>query len=350
MLEEQLRATLAELALENAGASGEVVEITDRARKEDILSKFGPAIEKNKMTSSTADLYKVAWHRRAGCLIVANVGAILYAHAPRSGKPHLVFHQGIVLYRPEYGIEMVNTGIVGNIYDGKIVVRAESACSPSFLFGSQRCNCRHQWECAQEAEAELNPANAPSAESGKQFERWVQQQAAREQSGKVRIEGESEAGFLLIHLDTQNGMGSGYTSGVFSPNLYTKASMRHRGEYSAEQVLGSTMAGAFEQVGLKPDPRGEDGGAGYQSAFIVMDFLGASRDLLFLGNNPLKWEHERAEGYTLTAIPLAGEVNLAGMEEAESRVSEFGHSLDAGEASFEDELARIIEHIRRHTT
>jgi GTP cyclohydrolase II len=324
-----------ESAVRNTGAPVSYIEEDVLFRT--ILQNAGPHIASDADLSA---LYRVGWHHESESLIIANVGAVLYCLSPRERQPYIALHQGVSVYRPGLGIEMANVALVGDVYSRPIVVRAESACSPSFLFGSQRCNCRHQWECAQELAALYNPVVTPDITEGALFERWVQGRATLSEN-RVEFADPGKLGFVLVHLDSQNGMGSGYTEGSFCHDLYSRASMRHRGEYSAEQVLGDSMAEAFTRIGIDPDPRGSGEGAGYQTAFIVLDFLGVSTDVTLLSNNPFKWQHSLAKRYDVKPLSMRGEINPAGQEEAVSRREEFGHG-DIGEiVSFEDEMIRL---------
>ncbi len=147
---------------------------------------------------------------------------------------------------------------------------------------------------------------------------------------------------VMMHVDTQNGMGSGYTNDEFSFDLFSRASLRHRGEYSAEQIHQTSMAGGFEAIGIKPDPRSQHDEAGYRITPIVLDWLGISRDLIFLSNNKTKVKQLQNAGYRVQRIKSLGTVNPAGAQEAEERGTEFDH-LDIGPepVNFEDEMARL---------
>jgi hypothetical protein len=48
----------------------------------------------------------------------------------------------------------------------------------------------------------------------------------------------------------------------------------------------------------------------------------------------------------VTPIPLVGEVNVMGLEEAESRNEQFGHTGIGSITSMDDELTRLREHIK----
>lgn len=337
-------ATIADsLAASESGAI-RTVRIDDRSLVERVLRGAGPVLDPALATVDLTELYLVDWHVPTGSLVISSRGAVLYCLAPRSRRPYLLFHRGMTVYRPGLGVEMVNVGLVGDIYDAPVVLRAESACSPSFLFGSQRCNCHHQWECVQELAAHSNPVGTPPAASGHDFERWVQTQVSVK-GGRVRF-ATGGRGFVMLHLDCQNGMGSGHTRGEFVEDLYTRASMRHRGEYASEQVFGASMAEAFTTLGLEPDPRKVDDSIGYQTPFIVLDTLGINNELQFLSNNPRKWIHPLAAPYRIVPVSLAGEVNLAGAEEAESRNAEFGHVGIGSLVGFDEELARLVGELK----
>ena len=307
---------------------------------EELLAQAGPCLPARGARVDLSEVYQLGWHWESRALIIASRGAVLYCLSPRYRRPYLLFHRGMSVIRAGLGAEMLNLGQVGDVYTQPIVARAESACSPSFLFGSQRCNCRHQWECVQELAAHANPVSTPPLADGPAFERWVQSQV-KVQEGRVSFVQPGARGFLLLHMDSQNGMGSGYTAGQTVEDLTTRASMRHRGEYSCEQLFGASMAEAFTSLGLQPDPRGLEDGLGYQTPFIALDFLGVNRELSFLSNNPLKYAHPLARPYQIRRIGLAGEVNLAGAEEALSRHTEFGHHPMDTQVNFEQELTRL---------
>lgn len=310
------------------------------------ISLFGAALDTKKAEYKPETIYEIGIHKITGTLIIGNKGATLYSHSPKKNTPHLIRHIGFCLYVPGLGIEFVNVGLVGDVYNGKVVLRSESACTPSFLFGSQRCNCAHQWDVIRETAASFNPVTPPSVDNGKDFEAWVQEQLTYDD--KQHTFNQNGQGFIMMHLDTQNGMGSGYTKNQFSFDLYTKASMRHRGEYSSEQIHKTTMAGGFRAIGLDPDPRQNNNRAGYNVTFTVLDFLNTSKELIFLSNNPFKVDCLEKNGYQITRVPLMGEINLAGAQEAKERGEEFEH-LDICDkvVSFEDELENLKSNINK---
>lgn len=314
----------------------------------EVLENFGPHVSRKTARHDLMSIYDVAFHRETATLLIANKGATLYSLSPRSFSPYITRHLGLCLYMPQHGTEVVNVGLVGNIYQGRVVLRSESACTPSFLFGSQRCNCAHQWDVICEVAASFNRVTPPAIEEGRAFERWVQEQfTMREEKHYPKEEG---LGFILMHIDTQNGMGSGYTSEEYTFDLYSRASLRHRGEYTAEQVWQTTMAGGFHAIGIPPDPRKENEGSGYRVTSVVLDYLNSSKDVVFLTNNPLKIKSLAEAGYAVTRIKSIGEVSAAGAQEAYERGVEFSH-LDINHTlvAFEEEFRRLCAEIEEQT-
>lgn len=319
-------------------AAGPVAPISDPSLFQSTIREFGPTLEPS-VRPDLSRLYDIAVDRITGTLIIANRGATLMSFSPRTQTPFIVRHIGLSLYVPGLGLETVNAGLTGNIYDGPIACRGESACTPSFLFGSQRCNCAHQWDSFRETAAVFNKAELPSL-YGAQFEHWVQRQVTYSEGRHIFLQ--PGPGFVMLHMDSQNGMGSGSTSGEFSVDLFNRASLRHRGEYSAEQILGASMADAFDALGLHPDPRSDCDELGYKIFPVVLDYLDVSKDLLFFSNNPRKLAALRNRGYSVSRIKSLGAVNAAGAMEADQRGREFGHmDISGHEVSFQDELRRV---------
>ncbi len=309
-----------------------------------VIRQFGTMLDGKNAQADLSQIYEAAIHRETGALIICNKGATLYSISPNTKTPYITRHIGFCLYIPGLGIEFVNVGLVGDVYDGKVVLRSESACTPSFIFGSQRCNCAHQWDSIRELAAHFNPVEAPKIDDGSLFEKWVQQQVLLK--NHQHLAQDKGPGFILMHVDTQNGMGSGYTNKEFAFDLFSRASIRHRGEYSSEQITQATMWGGFEAIGIRPDPRREGNNVGYKVTFLVLDYLGTSKDIIFLTNNPLKMKQMRTNGYKLTRVKTIGAVNPAGAQEAEQRGTEFEHFDITGKCiSFEEELDRLKSEI-----
>lgn len=317
-----------------------IYRITDKKLLEKTFRLFGPVLVGKKAKFPLDTIYEAGIHRTTGSLIVNNKGATLFCLSPKTKTPYITHHIGMAVYTPGIGTEFVNAGIIGNIYDEKIIVRSESACAPSFLFNSQRCNCHHQWESIRELAAVYHPIKPADIVEGSAFERWVQQQVHRT-NGRYHHHSE-KPGFLLLHIDTQNGMGSGYTPNEFAFDLYTRASLRHRGEYSSEQIHQTSMAGGFTAIGLMPDPRGDDNQLGYKITPIVLDYLQCSKGIILLSNNKSKIRQLKAFGYDVTRVKSLGIVNVAGAMEARERGRDFGHMDISDESvSLDEELQRL---------
>jgi GTP cyclohydrolase II len=326
---------------------GVISRVTDRKMFRRIIENFVTALDQDTADSDLAEIYDVALHTDTGALIIANKGATLFSLSDKHSTPHLVRHIGLCIYMPGLGMEYANVGIIGNVYDDKFVLRTESACTPSFIFGSQRCNCHHQWQNVQELAASFNETKAPATKDGDEFERWVRSQYKYD-NGKHIYQGDSQLGFVMLHIDSQNGMGSGYTKGEFVFDLAERAAMRHRGEYTAEQTQGVTMYGGFTALGLDGDPRGSGDSAGYKITPIILDYLGVNKEVIMLTNNPLKMRQMSDFGYQLHRVKTVGEINVAGATEARERGSEFCHfDIDDNLVSFKQEYDRVRKEILR---
>lgn len=245
----------------------------------------------------------------------------------------------------KFGVEYANAGIVGNVYNDKIVLRTESACTPSFIFGSQRCNCYHQWKIVRELATEYNKIETPDIDNGDEFEKWVQKQFVYE-NGKHICQNKSDLGFVMLHIDSQNGMGSGYTENEFVFDLTERASIRHRGEYTSEQVYNTTMYGGFTTIGIDGDPRRKGDGVGYKLTPVILDYLNINKEIIMLTNNPLKIKAMEDMEYKIIRVKSIGAVNVAGATEARERGSEFHHlDIDGNIVTFKEDYDRIKEEL-----
>ena len=324
----------------------DIYKITKRSLFNKVIKNFVTALDPKTAEGDLMKIYDVAIHRKTNSLIIANKGATLYSLSEKYETPHLVRHIGLCVYVPEIGMEYANVGIVGNVYDKEIVLRTESACTPSFLFGSQRCNCHYQWKNVRELAAYFNKIKTPDITDGDEFEHWVQEQYVYE-NGKHIYQNPSKLGFVLLHVDSQNGMGSGYTKNEFVFDLSERASMRHRGEYTAEQTYKETMYGGFTTIGIKGDPRSENNNIGYKITPIILDYLDVNKEVIMLTNNPLKIKQMENFGYQIKRIKSIGAINVAGSTEATQRGEEFHHMDINGECiSFKEDFERMKEEIQ----
>lgn len=322
-----------------------IYKITDRNLFSKILLNFVTALNQESAEGDLMKIYDVAVHMKTKALIIANKGATLYSLTEKYETPHLVRHIGLCVYMPGIGMEYANAGIVGNVYDEEIVLRTESACTPSFLFGSQRCNCHYQWKNIRELAATFNKIETPNIKNGDDFERWVQEQYKYD-NGKHIYQNKGNLGFVMLHIDSQNGMGSGYTENEFVFNLAERASLRHRGEYTSEQTYKTTMYGGFTTIGLKGDPRSANNNVGYKITPVILDYLGTNRKVIMLTNNPLKIMQMENFGYEVLRVKSIGAVNVAGSTEATQRGTEFNHmDINGDLTSFKEDYDRIKEEI-----
>lgn len=325
--------------------SEKIYKITDRNLFSKILLNFVTALNQENAEGDLMKIYDVAVHMKTKALIIANKGATLYSLTEKYETPHLVRHIGLCVYMPGIGMEYANAGIVGNVYDEEIVLRTESACTPSFLFGSQRCNCHYQWKNIRELAASFNKIETPDIKNGDDFERWVQEQYKYE-NGKHIYQNKGNLGFVMLHIDSQNGMGSGYTENEFVFNLAERASLRHRGEYTSEQTYKTTMYGGFTTIGLKGDPRSANNNVGYKITPVILDYLGTNQKVIMLTNNPLKIMQMENFGYEVLRVKSIGAVNVAGSTEATQRGTEFNHmDINGDLTSFKEDYDRIKEEI-----
>ncbi|MCH9625550.1 MAG: hypothetical protein S4CHLAM123_07260 [Chlamydiales bacterium] len=302
---------------------------------DEVIEAFGPAL--NQPQVDLKQIYSASFHPRTRSLITATRGATLLAKAEHSNKHYILRHVAAAVYQPAYGIELVNIGIVGNIYQGPLILRAESACPPSFLFHSQRCNCVYQWASIRELAAHLNEIDPPKLSKPALLERWIESQFQhKENKHLVSQEG---PGVLMFHFDSQAGMGCGFTEGEFCYDLGMRATLRHLGENTVAQVCHTTIKEGYQALGLVADGR-EKGG--YRLTPILLDWLECSKNLIYLSNNLQKIEALEQSGYTCKRIKSLGQVLEAGMLEASQRSGDFGH-LDIGQhqISFEEEMERL---------
>jgi len=324
-----------------------IFEIKNKELFEEIIKTFITGLDPKKAEGDLQRIYRICLHTKTKALIIANFGATLFSFSEKTGTPHIVRHIGTCVYVPELGMEYANIGLVGNVYGDKVVLRTESACTPAFLFGSQRCNCYYQWVNIRELSASFTPIEAPEISDGDEFEQWVQKQFVFE-NGKHIYQQKSNLGFIMLHIDSQNGMGSGYTKGEFVFDLAERASMRHRGEYTSEQTYQTTMYGGFTTIGINGDPRAEEDGVGYKLTPILMDFLAISKDVIMLTNNPLKMEKMQEFGYQITRVKSVGAVNVAGSTEASQRGSEFNHlDITGSLVSFKEDYDEVKKEIKK---
>lgn len=241
------------LKLLEAFQDGHIIHLNSSPFFDEILSHFGPALDKASI--DLRQVYNAALHVPTGSLIVASKGMDLPCISPITNVPYTTRHIGATVYRPGLGVEVVNVGLVGNVHDGELFFRYESACPPAFYFGSQRCDCFQSWVQIRELAATLKP----------------------------------NQGAVMMHIDSQSGKGGGFSPGTFSFDLSSRAFLRQLGEVDE----------SFQAIGIPEDCREEEDNIGFQLGPIVLDWLGVNKSLTFFSKNRNKMKVLTQAGYQL---------------------------------------------------
>jgi len=305
----QARCSLYQEIWEWSRASGASVLLLEKSPFfERVIECFGPELSLEKVTVDLKSIFDVAFHVKSGSLIIANKEVVIPCLSPFSQSFYLTRHIACSLYHPDLGIESVNIGLVGNVYAGDVILRAESACPPSFLYGSQKCNCHYQWMSIRELAAHFNAMEYPAHLSKEDFEKWVQDQFYPREGKQLPVK--NGQGLVLMHLDSQAGMGSGYTEGEFVLDLYNRSLIRHLSENRAEQAYLLSVKEGHECLGLISDGRRGGEKAGYQIPSIVLEWLGVSRDLIVLSNKPFKLEQLEGHGFQVKRVKSFGKIGM----------------------------------------
>ena len=176
--------------------------------------------------------------------------------------------------------------------------------------------------------------------SGEGFERWVEGQF-HYQDGR-HLPTQEGRGLILMHLDSQAGMGSGFSEGEFVFDLYNRALMRQLAENTTEQVYHTSIKEGYACIGVPPDARRQADEAGYQIPAIVLDWLGCSRSLIVLSNNKFKLKQLQLHGFEVKRVKSLGKISAAGQREAMQRGTDFEHlDMDGEELLFDQEIERL---------
>lgn len=297
-----------------------------------ILRHFPPYL---KQRDSLKDLYQIYLHSPSKSYLISNLGSVLLAKSLISGNYFPIFNIGFVLISPNHGMELVDVGIVGRRENNPWVIRPESACAPSFTFGSQRCNCFDQWLSAAELASRFHKIDRKTSTKELEMNLKNPDNLFQDQSPT----------FVFIHLASQNGMGSGNQSSF--TELTASAFLRHKGEYSAEQLFGLSMAQGFRKIGIKPDPRQSKNGFAYKIPPIILDYLQAPREIILLTNNPKKIAAFTSRGYNVTRMPLVGRLDKHCLKETSERVAEFGHIIPKRCLSQKQEIVTLEKKIKK---
>jgi GTP cyclohydrolase II len=292
-----------------------VLQVKSKELFERALTLFGPQIIPMSNQFPLHELYEVAIHLPTAAIIVASRAATIPSKTTIFSSSYTTHFQAFSVYMPGLGVEVANVGRVGEINSRPYVLRSESACTPSFLFGSQQCNCASQWRCTQELAAYFN--------------------------SDIKTDGE-QIGFLMVYLESQNGMGMGYTPGTFAIDLGTRAHLRHAAGLALSQNHQLSIQETFAALGLPQDPRRASNGAGYKITPIILDFLHTHSELILLSNNPMKIKGLKTFGYSPHRLKTLGEITTESSCESQQRAQDFEH-LDIGSelTSFDTEFQRL---------
>jgi hypothetical protein len=153
-------------------------------------------------------------------------------------------------------------------------------------------------------------------------------------------------GLILMHLDSQAGMGSGFSEGEFVFDLYNRALMRQLAENTTEQVYHTSIKEGYESIGVYPDSRRQCKEAGYQIPAIILEWLGVNQSLIVLSNNKFKLKQLQAHGFEVKRVKSLGKINAAGQREAKQRGEDFEHlDMDGEELSFDHEIERLKQEL-----
>lgn len=310
-----------------------------------IIKLFPPHLDEAKASVPLSTLYSIFFHKLTGGLVIVNKGASLLSRSVLSGHYMVIRHIGFIVYLPNQGIEIIDVGIAGNLQKSKFtVLRPESACSPGFMFGSQRCNCYDQWTLTQELACEFNAIEKPNLSPIK-LEDLLTSQMFLDENDNLISKSDGQA-FIMAHFTSQNGMGSGVIENSFVPDLTANAFIRHRGEYSAEQIHNTSVAGGFTSLGITPDPRKLNDGLSFKLISTVLDYLNASKKIVALTNNVDKINALENSGYDVQRLQLIARAGDGCEIEIDDRRNEFGHLIPENICvSWEEELVRLKKEI-----
>lgn len=327
--------------IELHGSSANKIEMLLGENFDECLKLFPPHLQQIKSAKALNEIFRCAYHVASESILVCNSGASLFTKSPLSRTPACVFHLGFAVMKRGHGCETANVGIYGSAASSEFfVVRAESACAPSFIFGSQRCNCAEQWLVSREV-ASVENSFVFDALNPDQLEKSVREYFSSNGASLPATKGNGQC-YILVHLDAQNGMGSGATEQVYMPDLYATAFIRHRGEYTSEQLYQTTVAGGFQSIGLIPDPRQLNDGYGYRVPAIILDYLAVDKPIVLLTNNAQKVQAFEGLGFKVMRHGVVGRTDIGCQLETRDRRAEFGHSINEHEEMSIEEEARLL--------
>ncbi len=306
-----------------------------------VISVLPPHLDSKKAPVPLSSIYTVFFHEQTKGLVVMSKGATLLSKSGLSGRYMIIRHIGFTIYLPNQGIEIVDVAVIGDLQNSKaVVLRPESACSPGFMFGSQRCNCHDQWTLSQELAFEFNAIEKPIL-TAVELEKFLTSHMFVDDDENLISKNKGQA-FIMAHFTSQNGMGSGVMEDKFVSDLTANAFMRHRGEYCAEQTYNTSVAGGFETIGISPDPRKLNDGLSFKLISVVLDYLKAPQKVIALTNNTDKIIAIRNSGYDVDRVQLIGRAGDGCEIEIDDRRNEFKHMIPENiSTSWAEELPRV---------
>lgn len=304
-----------------------------------------PHLDSKNAPVPLSSIYTVFFHKQTRGLVVMSKGASLLTRSVLSGRYMVIRHIGFTVYLPNQGIEIIDVGVAGDLQGSKsVVLRPESACSPGFMFGSQRCNCYDQWTLSNELAFEFNAIEKPNLRPV-ELEDFLTSSMFIDVDENLVSKREGQA-FIMAHFTSQNGMGSGVIENEFVSDLTANAFIRHRGEYSAEQIYKTSVAGGFETIGITPDPRKLNNGLSFKLMSAVLDYLKAPKKIIALTNNTDKISALKESGYDVKRIQLIARAGDGCEIEIDDRRNEFKHMIPENIiTSWAEELPRIKDQI-----
>lgn len=310
-----------------------------------VLENFPPYLNKANALVPLSSLYTIFFHTKTNSLVIANKGASLLSKSALSGRYMVVRHVGFIVYLPNQGIEIIDVGISGNLKKSKFaVLRPESACSPGFMFGSQRCNCYDQWTLTQELAIEYNKIEKPNL-SPVELENFLTSHMSSDESNNILSKSDGQA-FIMAHFTSQNGMGSGVIENNFVRDLTANAFIRHRGEYSAEQIHKVSVAGGFDLMGITRDPRKLNNYLSFKLISIILDYFNTPKKIVVLTNNVDKINALINTGYDIRRLQIVARAGDGCEIEIDNRRNEFGHLIPEDiYVSWKEELVRLKKEI-----
>lgn len=304
------------------------------------LACFGPQLPQMDGGLLKKMVY-LKWHRPTSSLIVGTRGFATLSQSPLQHIYYVTYLITLMIYVPGHGLEEVEVGIVGDIYQRAPILRAESHCAPSFYFGSQECNCYAQWSSIREVGAYLNPVAIDSVPTGSAFVPWLKAQFALKDHRPHPVQ--KGPGVVMLQLKSQAGMGIGVSEKGYVPELAATAGFRQALDQTTAQALNLDMMTSLKTLGLPCDGRLLNNGMGYKIPVIVADYLELPRTLRLLSGSGKKKKAFVDGGYEVSVMRSIGAVD--GFCQNFLAARSHTDAYQGKHICFEDELARLKQEV-----